>query len=76
MCDLCVIALTISMSIDGTLIEAHDVLSERACFIAEYVLDLNRSIHIQTLESHTTIAVKNKKLHRVALVHSCRVTVQ
>lgn len=59
--DLCVTALTISMSVDGTLIEAHDVLRERAGFIAEYVLDLNKSIHTQTLESHTTIAVKKKK---------------
>lgn len=58
MCDLCVIALTISMSVDGTLIEAHDVLRERAGFIAEYVLDLNKSVHTRNLESHTAIAVK------------------
>lgn len=31
---------TVSFAADGTLVEGHDVLGERPCFVAEDVLDL------------------------------------
>ena len=35
-----VINLTVIFAVDGTLVECHDVLGKRPCFVTENVLDL------------------------------------
>lgn len=40
------------MSIDGTLIEAHDVLRQGASFIAEYILNLKEA-STDRIQNHT-----------------------
>lgn len=35
-----VLNLTVTFAVDGALVEGHDILGERSCFIAEDVLDL------------------------------------
>ena len=34
------LSLTVGLSVDGALVEGHDVLGERSCLVAEDVLDL------------------------------------
>lgn len=41
---VCLCSLTICLSIDGALVEAHDVLSESPSLVTEYVFNLEETI--------------------------------
>lgn len=53
------------MPIDGTLIEAHDVLRQGASFIAEYVLNL-KDVSTSKSQNHTQ-TISQRKALRVVL---------
>lgn len=39
-----VVALTVSLPVDGALVEAHDVLCESSCLVTEYIFYLKSYI--------------------------------
>lgn len=66
-------ALTIRLSINGALVEAHDILSESSCLVAEDVFNLNMQKNLEPVNIKKN---KRDKVRRPEKAHLAQLLIQ